>query len=520
MKKTFAVILAVLLVIAFAGCKQDAYPLPPSGLNPGVPEDSRPADTRALLEELNKQLPEDAEKVLNGEFVKGLSIPEISTTSMQKAAPRAEEEYPVTFKFTEYEVGDYGTINDGTFTLRYKGSAVTEGSKTTYSFESQAIDLENLIVQKSDSTVTKTISVKNLTKSAKVTIEVDEANNTTTVSGMKESMNIIQSITAETQITINNSNVPVQDVAEVETPDGPFAGGLGTEAFPYIIKSEEDFMEIADYDTAMLNGDYIFFDVVNDLDFSGMDDIGLKRFRGELDFNGNELRGVSSDQLQSGLYTLINDIIEGKIANLEYRPDEMVALAYTSGWTSDVESSRDEWITSFENVNVYGEFRDIANNASLYILQAFKGALEFHNCTSDVFATGDSYDGVFLGGYAQKDTPRLVFENCVNEGTLIVKNAGLLTGNSTYTPKEVIVKNCVNNGLVIGTEGSGAFCGLTPESDAISKLNEESEANITGSGKIYTLGKTLNATYDADSEMLTITSTSDEAVTYKISGKS
>ena len=309
MKKTFAVILAVLLVLAFAGCKQDAYPLPPSGLNPGVPEDSRPADTRTLLEELNKQLPEDAEKVLNGEYVKGLSIPEISTASMPKAAPRAEEEYPVTFKFTEYEVGDYGTINDGTFTLRYKGSAVTEGSKTTYSFESQTIDLENLIVQKADSSVPETISVKNLTKSANVTIVVDETNNTTTVSGMKDSMNIIQSITAETQITINNSNVPVQDVAEVETPDGPFAGGLGTEAFPYIIKSEEDFMEIASYDAAMLNGDYIFFDVVNDLDFSGMDDIGLKRFRGELDFNGNELRGVSSDQLQSGLYTLIDDII-------------------------------------------------------------------------------------------------------------------------------------------------------------------------------------------------------------------
>ena len=183
-----------------------------------------------------------------------------------------------------------------------------------------------------------------------------------------------------------------------------------------------------------------------------------------------------------------------------------------------MESSRDEWITSFENVNVYGEFRDIANNASLYILQAFKGALEFHNCTSDVFATGDSYDGVFLGGFAQEYTPRLVFENCVNEGTLIVKNAGLLTGNSTYTPKEVIVKNCVNNGLVIGTEGSGAFCGLNPDKDEIKKLNEESEAQITGSGKIYTLGKTLSAAYDVDSEMITITNTSEEAVTYKISG--
>ena len=515
------VFIAVLIAVSFAGCQQYP-PIPPAGdIFNDVQTNSKPEKARTLIEALNQQLPGHIKTIMEGESVKGLDkVPEqtASTVALMKSLPKASETYTTIFKFTEYEVLDYGFINDGTFTLQYEGTSSTTGNTTTHSFSSQSMSFDNLEVQENNASGIETITIKNLEKEVDVKITINsETQEITGTTGIEEAVDIVQSLKAETSITINNSPVSIKDVAETETASGAFGGGFGTEAFPYIIKDEDQFMKIADYENDMLNGEYLYFDVRKDLNFSGMDNLGITKFRGELDFNNNEIRGISKTQLKAGLITLIDDIIEGKISNLEYRPSEMIPLVYTSGWTSGVTSSQGEWITSFNNVNVYGNFRNISNNSSLYIIQAFEGALEFHDCTSNVFATGDSYDGVFLGGYPQKTTTRLVFDNCVNKGTLITRNAGLFTGNSTYTPIDVIVTDCRNDGQVIGTESSGAYCGLNVNSPAIKDWNDKIEPLLLGSGSIYTKDKTMSVSY-SDDKVATITNTSNEATTYKVTG--
>ena len=300
-----------------------------------------------------------------------------------------------------------------------------------------------------------------------------------------------------------------------------FAGGAGTQAHPYLIENVEQFMKIAFLENEMLTTDgkgaYLYFSITEDLDFSDTENLGIKLVRGELDFNNHRVTGVRSDNLADGYFTLIDDVIEGKIRNLNYEPDDAVPLVYTSGWTRSAVSVRDEWVTSFENVNVSGTFENVGNNVSLYIIQAFKGSLEFHNCENSSEMTGNQYNGVFLGGFPKSNTTeRIVFDNCRFTGSLIVKNAGFLVGNSAGFASEVVVKDCVNDGLVAGTEGVGYYCGLNPDMPEVKELNEVVQKYISGSGHVRVLDSGLSASYNNDKTIVTIICNNPGSVSYKV----
>lgn len=298
-----------------------------------------------------------------------------------------------------------------------------------------------------------------------------------------------------------------------------FAGGAGTQAHPYLIENVEQFMNIASLQDDMLTSDgkgaYLYFSITEDLDFSDTENLGIQLVRGELDFNNHWVTGVHSDNLASGHYSLIFDVIEGKIKNLNYEPDTAVQFVYTSGYL-DAVSVMDERVISFENVNVSGTFENVANNGSLYISQAFDGSLEFHNCVNSSVMTGNQYNGVFLGGYPNSRTERLVFDNCRFTGSLIVKNAGFLVGNSAGFASEVVVKDCVNDGLVAGTEDVGYYCGLNPDMPEVKVLNEDVQKYISGSGHVRVLDSGLSASYNNDKTVVTISCKDSGSVSYKV----
>ena len=298
-----------------------------------------------------------------------------------------------------------------------------------------------------------------------------------------------------------------------------FAGGAGTQGHPYLIENVEQFMNIASLQDDMLTSDgkgaYLYFSITEDLDFSYTENLGIQLVRGELDFNNHWVTGVHSDNLASGHYSLIFDVIEGKIKNLNYEPDTAVQFVYTSGYL-DAVSVMDERVISFENVNVSGTFENVANNGSLYISQAFDGSLEFHNCVNSSVMTGNQYNGVFLGGYPNSRTERLVFDNCRFTGSLIVKNAGFLVGNSAGFASEVVVKDCVNDGLVAGTESVGYYCGLKPDMPEVKVLNEDVQKYISGSGHVRVLDSGLSASYNNDKTVVTISCNDPGSVSYKV----
>lgn len=334
---------------------------------------------------------------------------------------------------------------------------------------------------------------------------------------------VLLTVLAFTACDISLSDTPVLDNVE-NNLDGikkGFAGGAGTQEHPYLIENVEQFMNIASLENEMLTTDgkgaYLYFSITEDLDFSDTENLGIRLVRGELDFNNHRVTGVRSDKLADGFHTMIDDVIEGRIKNLNYVPDDAVPFVYTSGWTSNAESVKDEWVISFENVNVYGSFKNVANNISLYILQAFAGALEFYDCTNYATITGESYNGLFLGGYPDKDeTTRLVFDHCVYAGELMNTNyAGFLTGNSAGYIDNVIVKDCKIIGTIKGIAGSGAYCGLGLTNKDIQALNDKVSSGITGVDNIVTPTSTISIVSDSDSFNIS----DPEASTYKISGQ-
>lgn len=332
---------------------------------------------------------------------------------------------------------------------------------------------------------------------------------------------VLLTVLAFTACDISLSDTPVLDNVEnnLDGIEKGFAGGAGTQEHPYLIENVEQFMNIASLENEMLTTDgkgaYLYFSITENLDFSDTENLGIQLVRGELDFNNHWVTGVHSDNLASGYYSLIFDVIEGKIKNLNYEPDTAVMFVHTSGYL-DAVSVMDERVISFENVNVSGTFENVANNESLYIAQAFDGSLEFHNCVNSSVMTGNQYNGVFLGGYPNSRTERLVFDNCRFTGSLIVKNAGFLVGNSAGFASKVVVKDCVNDGLVAGTEGVGYYCGLNPDMPEVKVLNEDVQKYISDSGHVRVLDSGLSASYNDDKTVVTISCNDPKSVSYKV----
>ena len=79
---------------------------------------------------------------------------------------------------------------------------------------------------------------------------------------------------------MNGTTVSNDDIADSNT-SGDFAGGFGTEAYPYIIDTANQFMNIMNLDEEMKEGKYYYFSVTNSLDFSNIE-IGIPRFRGRI----------------------------------------------------------------------------------------------------------------------------------------------------------------------------------------------------------------------------------------------
>ena len=507
---------AVLLLAVLAGCTQYRIIALPGGddgttTTPSANEQAK--DTLTFMQALETQLPGDIQSVIAGSSVSGLEKTTDSGNGTRMAARTGSDTAEAEFKFTNdgYAVAGYGTIHSGTFTVEFQGTK----NDTTLQSETCAMNFTSLEVTKVGETTPDTISITGLSAPSSATLAFSDDNSISKIENF-DSFSLTQAISAETNITMNGTTVSNDDIADSNT-SGDFAGGFGTEAYPYIIDTANQFMNIMNLDEEMTAGKYYYFSVTNSLDFSNIE-IGIPRFRGEINFNKKTLTGISNTNLKNNFRTFIDDIIEGKIMNLEYKPEAPIPFAYTSGWTKGVSSVRDKWITSFENVNVYGTFRNVSNNISLYIIQAFGGALEFHNCVNYTNIIGESYNGVFLGGYPDTEqTTRLVFDNCSYEGTMIVKNAGFLVGNSAGYADEVIVTNCHNNGQVIGLEECGVYCGLSTGNSQISSLNSSLLAYVTGTENIKKLESHVTARYNENKTEVTVNDST--ASSYVISGK-
>lgn len=494
----------VLAAAMLASCTQYRVIWIPGMDDQNTPSTSQSAkDTFSLIDALDKQLPGHIESVMEGKSVPGLTRTDIvGTTSM--ASRSGEDIYSATFAFNEYPVAGYGTIKTGTLTVNFQVTKSTEASGTTFSATTSKMDFNNLSVLKTNETIATPVEIKNLEGSSIAVIKTDSTGQVTSASGISDSMSIKQSISSSTTITVDNVNVPAKDVADSNT-SGDFASGLGTKDFPYVIRSEEQFANISKHSEEMKNGAYYYFSIESDLDYStGNANPYLLYFRGELDFNGHVLAGLSFTRLKelNGGVTA-NNLIEmcygGAIKNLSYQPVGQCNLIY--GLISDDKSPSGTTEFLFENVIAGNKDNpqrfDVGGNGGSFISQVKGPAkLTMRNCTNycniDVISSG--YAGIFVSGYGF-NSAEFVFENCDNHGTMYGLNLGFLIGNDTGIEKNgytsITANDCNNYGKIYATN-SCDFVGWddTKYDNVYHDLGGNTEGTITPLDKINATANT------------------------------
>lgn len=247
-----------------------------------------------------------------------------------------------------------------------------------------------------------------------------------------------------------------------------FAGGAGSKEHPYIIENEAQFARINDLSDEMLNStdNYFYFSIENDLNFSqaGVNPY-IYVFRGELDFNGHTLSGVSFDYLsekQDALtYSIINYLVDGAIRNLVYKPDSVLNLVYCAAGSSNIPDEGAEIVIENVTAGSQDESRTVSagTNDGLFVIHVLdnNATVTFRNCTNYYNVDCSAYTGIFLSGYAYPSVD-LVFENCDNYGTFYGTRLGYLIGNSAHLAKSVTASGCDNYGALYASTDADFVC--------------------------------------------------------------
>ena len=112
---------------------------------------------------------------------------------------------------------------------------------------------------------------------------------------------------------------------------------------------------------------------------------------------------------------------------------------------------------TFEKVNVFG-YKTVTGNEGAYVIYArasSNGKITFKQCEANMTMVGDggnNYNAIFVGYHYINAPLNLVFEDCVNKGSLSCGKAAMFIGNDcTYSGLNITVKNFKNEGIVKAT---------------------------------------------------------------------
>lgn len=256
-------------------------------------------------------------------------------------------------------------------------------------------------------------------------------------------------ITGKENTTVVNEAVPAEDSG--------FAGGLGTEASPYLIDNAEQFLAIRD----LLNVNGIYFSLLNNITlntegyvkawYPGYENIyGYYTYIPEaisMTLNGNGNMITMGASPEGGDACLISWLEDCSLENL---------VVYMEGATSIAMDSID---STFKNVITEGKL-SVSNNSGAFTIYATANSsntcrLEFIDCINRcVIISGGAatnYNAVFVGAAADSQTT-LVFTRCINEGQLISGKTGMFLANAYGGyGVSIIIDSCKNEGIIQST---------------------------------------------------------------------
>ena len=249
----------------------------------------------------------------------------------------------------------------------------------------------------------------------------------------------------------------------VNSLDGEFIGGTGTETDPYLIASAEQFKNIANHLDSS-------FELLADIDFNG-ETIGggmgvvPGTFTGTFNGNGKTIKGLRTDSEEAYLFELLKN---ATLQNFVFEIDSPIAISAIG--------ARDNTYVKLENITMNGSKVTSQQNHGNFLTWIYSGHVDFINCINNASMKGTSkYLAPFLGGYAvawpTKSTPKreagsASFIGCVNNADIEAQWPGSFVGNSAdHDVTELIpnegseaiphttytFENCQNNGKIVGT---------------------------------------------------------------------
>lgn len=311
-----------------------------------------------------------------------------------------------------------------------------------------------------------------------------------------------------------------------------FAGGLGTEAAPYLLASDEQFANIQKLSDANDNitGN---FELIDDVYYAG--DTMYYLANSTFDGNGYKLTFKGSTGGWPSLFCGTKGVCE--IKNINYECDGLVmSLVARANCTAGSNSD----ITTFENITVTSTTDDIIPTwdygCSAFTYSVYNNStVYFKDCVVDMnysVVGGEGYAGIFIGNYALPNS-YVSFENCVNKGTVSAISLGFFTGNTcndvtvsdsstpTFNSKAATfyISNCSNQGTMIGASAVSSFgC------NSSSYVNSHKTANDSLTGEQMYAGVMVVGNVEIglafDGNKFTIVGSDDNRVNYYAVGYS
>ena len=471
MKKTitmFSIVLLVFTLLTSCIQYQIIWPFPDND-RPSTPSEDGTESMLNLIQQLEKQLPEDIESVIQDptsvpglQPVESLTTFSIARANLVSAKSGIQHSQAMNFVLEDYPVDNYGTIQEGSLSLVFEGT-ITD---TTFIADTISVNLEDTVIARIGETSVDTVTITDLRGPVSSTLTITDGN----ISAIDfTSFSLVQAITSNTKISMNGSTIANSDIAENNNESG-FGSGFGSESYPYIINTADQLFNFAEsVNSGEMDTHGLYFELGANIDLnnrewdpigyqiSTKDPYGIKEepdfivFNGSFDGKNHTIRNLFID-LSGG---------QGEFLNIE--------LCHA------------------------GLFGAIGKGATIK-------NLTIHNAN----ITADSFIGTFVGyvpNSADEERTNIILDNLHVTGDLqinAITNTGGIAGRNEEAGTTIEITNCsvdVNEGSYIkeiGTDNRSAnfFGGIigVAYSNALNKIENCSVSNLAISGRIEAVG--------------------------------
>ena len=278
-----------------------------------------------------------------------------------------------------------------------------------------------------------------------------------------------------------------------------FAGGLGTEASPYLIANATHFQNIVSGESSAKK----YYKIINDIEFTEDDEqVGAKNgwdsYHGQkvsyivLDGQGHTIK-VGSDA------TLFDYLYKSTISNLTVTDVQYSLIGYAQDIT-------------INKVDTYGNITWSGGNQGIYMIYAYSD-ITINDC--DNYATinsgGDAtdYNAVYVGyaypGFWGRD---LTFTDCDNYGSLTSGKASMFVANLAGGITYFNISNCNNYGTIRAT-----YLGYTP--NCFCSASESNAKSIQVNGTVVDLYTSFSTGfYHGPNDTIVLTKNEDNTLTF------